>query len=88
MTKIEELSDDAVRATNNSSIQSKRSMEELGYIERSYLEYFMPPGSRKKVPRRAPLINRYDTTYEFSELKFQAATTSDFVLSITASKRF
>ncbi|KAL4931540.1 tRNA methyltransferase PPM2 [Aspergillus undulatus] len=49
----EEKSADLVMGTNNSSIVSKRSVENLYYPEPHFFRYFV-----KKPQRRAPLINR------------------------------
>lgn len=45
--------DSAVQGTNDSSVLSKISAAELGYVEDDYLKYFA-----NKLARRSPLVNR------------------------------
>lgn len=45
--------DTAVQGTNDSSVLSKISAAECGYVRDEYLKYFA-----NKVVRRSPLVNR------------------------------
>jgi tRNA wybutosine-synthesizing protein 4 len=45
--------DNAVQGTNDSSVLSKISSAESGYLDDQYLKYF-----GTKVIKRAPLVNR------------------------------
>ncbi|KAL9103898.1 MAG: hypothetical protein Q9163_001091 [Psora crenata] len=75
--------DDAVIATNNSSITSKRSVERLYYPEPHFFRYFV-----KKHQRRSPLINRgywlrmHAIDREIRQFLHESATRKKVVLNL------
>lgn len=77
----------AVQATNNSSIHSKGSMMRLGYA-RDYadaLHAFLPKTGRKQ-PRRAPLINRYNSMTRLRRAHFRGMLLVDIIYVKRRSK--
>lgn len=50
--------DSAVQGTNDSSVLSKISAAEVGYVEDDFLKYFA-----SKFARRSPLVNRYSSLF-------------------------